>query len=170
MRKIFETVGRWICVVIDFFYPPFRRFFSVQFFRYGVSGVGNMVFDWVLFFVIYNFVLHHKMVHLGFVTLSSHIAALFLTFPVTLVSGFLLQKYVTFVSSELDGKVQLFRYSLVVLANLILNYLGLKLLVEIVGIFPTPSKMIVTIFTTMFSYFSQKKFTFKTQGSNASND
>lgn len=170
MRKIFETVGRWICTVIDFFYPPFRRFFSVQFFRYGVSGVGNMVFDWVLFFVIYNFVLQHKMVHLGFVTLSSHIAALFLTFPVTLVSGFLLQKYVTFVSSELDGKVQLFRYSLVVLANLILNYLGLKLLVEIVGIFPTPSKMIVTIFTTMFSYFSQKKFTFKTQGNNAFND
>jgi putative flippase GtrA len=169
MRKVFETVGRWICAVIDFFYPPFRRFFSVQFFRYGVSGVGNMVLDWVLYFTIYNFVLHHRMVHLGFVTLSSHIAALFMTFPVTLVSGFLLQKYVTFTSSELEGKVQLYRYSLVVLANLLLNYLGLKILVDFIGLFPTPSKMIVTIFTTMFSYFSQKKFTFKTQGNNISN-
>ena len=161
MRNLFETVGRWITLVIDFFYPPFRRFFSVQFFRYGVSGVGNMMFDWVLFAGIYNFVLHHRMLDLGFVTLSSHIAALFLTFPVTLVSGFLLQKYVTFSSSELDGKVQLYRYSLVVLANLIINYLGLKLLVDVVGLFPTPSKMIVTVVTTMFSYFSQKKFTFK---------
>jgi putative flippase GtrA len=162
MRKLFETVGRWITIVIDFFYPPFRRFISLQFFRYGVSGVGNILFDWLLYFSIYNFVLKHQMLELGFVTLSSHIAALFFTFPVTLLSGFLLQKYVTFTESELTGKTQLYRYSLVVLANLLLNYLGLKLLVDILGIYPTPSKMIVTVITTMFSYFSQKKFTFKT--------
>ncbi|MFM2293350.1 MAG: hypothetical protein RIS29_3163 [Bacteroidota bacterium] len=162
MRKLFETVGRWITIVIDFFYPPFRRFISLQFFRYGVSGVGNILFDWLLYFIIYNFVLKHQMLELGFVTLSSHIAALFFTFPVTLLSGFLLQKYVTFTESELTGKTQLYRYSLVVLANLLLNYLGLKLLVDILGIYPTPSKMIVTVITTMFSYFSQKKFTFKT--------
>ena len=163
MRKLFETVGRWITIVIDFFYPPFRRFISLQFFRYGVSGVGNILFDWLLYFSIYNFVLKHQMLELGFVTLSSHIAALFFTFPVTLLSGFLLQKYVTFTESELTGKTQLYRYSLVVLANLLLNYLGLKLLVDILGIYPTPSKMIVTVITTMFSYFSQKKFTFKTR-------
>ena len=162
MRKLFETVGRWITIVIDFFYLPFRRFISLQFFRYGVSGVGNILFDWLLYFSIYNFVLKHQMLELGFVTLSSHIAALFFTFPVTLLSGFLLQKYVTFTESELTGKTQLYRYSLVVLANLLLNYLGLKLLVDILGIYPTPSKMIVTVITTMFSYFSQKKFTFKT--------
>jgi putative flippase GtrA len=161
MRKLFETVGRWITIVIDFFYPPFRRFISLQFFRYGFSGVGNILFDWLLYFSIYNFVLKHQMLDLGFVTLSSHIAALFFTFPVTLISGFLLQKYVTFTESELTGKTQLYRYSLVVLANLLLNYLGLKLLVDILGVYPTPSKMIVTVITTMFSYFSQKKFTFK---------
>ena len=146
---------------IDFFYPPFRKYLSIQFFRYGVSGVSNMFFDWTLYFFIYHFVLNKQMLHLGFITFGSHIAALFLTFPVTFLSGFLLQKYVTFTSSELRGRVQLLRYSLVVLANLLLNYIGLKILVELVGFFPTPSKMIVTIFTTMFSYFSQKKFTFR---------
>lgn len=161
MRKLFETVGRWITQVIDFFYPPFRRFVSLQFFRYGASGAGNIVLDWILYFFIYNFVLMHQMLNLGFVTLSSHIAALFLTFPVTLMSGFLLQKYVTFTESELTGKTQLYRYSLVVAANLLLNYTGLKLLVDVMGVYPTPSKMIVTLITTMFSYFSQKKFTFK---------
>jgi putative flippase GtrA len=102
------------------------------------------------------------MLHLGIITISSHIAALFLTFPITLFTGFLLQKYVTFTGSELRGKVQLFRYSLVVLANLLINYLGLKILVDLLGIYPTPSKMVITLITTMFSYFSQKKFTFKT--------
>lgn len=162
MRTLFETTGAVICRCIDFFYPPFSRFFSKQFFRYGVSGVGNLAFDWVLFFVIYNFVLAHQMLHLGVVTFSSHIAALFLTFPVTLSSGFLLQKYVTFSESEIRGKVQLYRYSLVVVANLLMNYLGLKLLVDVMGVYPTPSKMLITLFTTLFSYFSQKKFTFKT--------
>ena len=161
MRKEFISVGRRICRVIDFFYPPFRKHMTLQFFRYGVSGVANMLFDWILYFFVYNFGLHHQMLHLGIVTFSSHIAALFITFPVTLFTGFLLQKYVTFTSSELRGRVQLYRYSLVVLANLLLNYLGLKFLVDFIGFFPTPSKMIVTIFTTMFSYFSQKKYTFK---------
>lgn len=163
MRKFFTAVGKIIRTCIDFFYPPFKKYMTIQFFRYGVSGVGNMIFDWVLFFMVYNFVLKHQLVHLQFITLSSHIASLLITFPVTLISGFLLQKYVTFTSSDISGRVQLFRYSLVVLANLLLNYIGLKILVELVGFFPTPSKMIVTLFTTMFSYFSQKKFTFKPQ-------
>lgn len=161
MRKLFISVGRRIRHVIDFFYPPFRKYVNVQFFRYGVSGVANILFDWVLFFSVYHFMLHQRMLDLGFVTLKSHNAALFLTFPVTFLSGFLLQKYVTFSSSELRGHVQLFRYFLVLLANLLLNYFGLKLLVDFIHIFPTPAKMLVTVATTLFSYFSQKKYTFK---------
>ena len=154
-------MGRFISSVIDFFYPPFRKYISLQFFRYGVSGVANMAFDLTLYFLVYNFGLKHHMVHLGFVTLSSHIATLLIVFPISSFTGFLLQKYVTFTSSELRGHVQLFRYAMVIGANLLINYFGLKILVELVGFYPTPSKMIVTILTTIFSYFSQKKFTFK---------
>jgi len=161
MRKIFVSTGQQIRSLIDFFYPPFRKYMDIQFFRYGVSGVANMIFDWILYFMVYHFILRQEMLHLGIVTFSSHIAALFITFPVTFLSGFLLQKYVTFSSSELRGRIQLFRYFLVLLANLVLNYLGLKILVDFLRVFPTPAKMIVTLFTTLFSYFSQKKYTFK---------
>jgi len=160
MRKIFVYTGQHIRSLIDFFYPPFRKYMTLQFFRYGVSGVANMIFDWILYFLVYHFVLRQEMLHLGVVTFSSHIAALFITFPVTFLSGFLLQKYVTFSTSELRGKVQLFRYFQVLLANLLLNYLGLKILVEFIHFYATPSKMVVSIFTTIFSYFSQKKYTF----------
>ena len=162
MRRIFVLSGYWISRMIDFFYPPFRKTMSLQFFRYGVSGVANMMLDWFLYFCMYHLILNQQMLHLGVFTLSSHIAALFLTFPVTLLTGFFLQKYVTFTGSELRGKVQLFRYCLVVLANLLINYIGLKLLVDILNVYPTPSKMVITLITTLFSYFSQKKFTFKT--------
>jgi putative flippase GtrA len=161
MRKIFVHVGQRIRRLIDFFYPPFRKYLTIQFFRYGVTGVANMVFDWILFFLVYHFVLKQQMLHLGFVTLSSYIASFLIVFPVTSFSGFLLQKYVTFTASALRGHVQLYRYLLVVISNLILNYFGLKILVDGAGFFPTPSKMIVTIGTTIFSYFSQKKYTFK---------
>jgi len=161
MKNIFETIGGWITAVIDFFYPPFSKYMTLQFFRYGVSGAANLVFNWVLYFIIFNFILQKHMMHLGFVTLSSHIAAFTLTFGVTFFSGFLLQKYVTFSESELRGRVQLMRYLFVVAINLVINYIGLKLLVDILHFYPSLSNMTMSILTTFFSYFSQKKFTFK---------
>ena len=161
MRKLLILTGKLISDMIDFFYPPFRRSFSLQFFRYGVSGAANVLFDLGLYSFIYNIVLQKQMLNLGIVTLSSPIAALFITFPITLFTGFLLQKYVTFTESELRGHRQLFRYMIVVAINLLINYSGLKILNGVLGLWPLTSKMIITVITTIFSYFSQKKFTFK---------
>ncbi|HHV86705.1 MAG TPA: GtrA family protein [Petrimonas sp.] len=164
MRRILVLTGKFIGDIIDFFYPPFKRYFSRQFFRYGVSGTMNMGFDWLLYFIVYNYVIQKQIVSIGFVTISPHIAALFITFPITLFTGFLLQKYVTFTASDLRGREQLVRYMAVVGVNLLINYFGLKLLVEVLHFYPTPSKMVVTLICTIFSYFSQKEFTFKVKG------
>ncbi|GAB1416668.1 hypothetical protein MASR2M117_20740 [Paludibacter sp.] len=161
MRKFLTTIGAYIRRIVDFFYPPFSKYFTIEFFRYGVTGFANLVFDWILYFCSFHFILQKQMLHLGVVTLSSHIAALAFSFPISFISGFLLQKYVTFTSSALKGKIQIVRYGLVVLFNLCLNYFGLKLLVDIAGFFPTPSKMGITIIAIIISYISQKKFTFK---------
>jgi putative flippase GtrA len=134
---------------------------TLQFFRYGATGVINLVFDWALYFVVYNFVLQHKMVELGFVTISSHIAALGIKFPIVLFTGFIMQKYVTFSGSDLKGRVQLFRYMVVVFVNLLVNYAGLKLFVDYFHIYPTPSIMIISVITIIVSFFSQKHYTFK---------
>jgi len=99
--------------------------------------------------------------HLGFVTLSSHIAALAIKFPIILLTGFLLQKYVTFTASSLRGRTQLFRYLNVVLINLAINYIGFKIMVDVFGFYATLSNMAISIFTVFVSYFSQKKYTFK---------
>ena len=93
--------------------------------------------------------------------ITPHIATLCIVFPITLLTGFWLQKYVTFTQSNLHGARQLVRYILVVLINLAVNYYGLKLCVETLGWYPTPSKMVITIVTVIISYFCQKYFTFK---------
>jgi len=162
MRNLLTTLGLWIQKVIDFFYPLFRRFMSPELYRYGVCGTFNVAFDWVLYFLVYNFIVQYRVIDFGIISLSPHIASLVIIFPVTTFTGFLLQKYVTFTASELRGRVQLFRYFIVVFGNLIINFLGLKILVDGLNFYPTPSKMIITIVTIICSYIGQKKFTFKT--------
>lgn len=143
---------------------------SEQIIRYGVCGGGNMVLDWVLYFLIYNFVIGHELVNLQFTihnlqfeqVITPHIATLCIVFPITLLTGFLLQKYVTFTQSKLNSWRQLVRYILIVMLNLAINYFGLKLCVETLGWYPTPSKMAITIITVVVSYMGQKYFTFKT--------
>lgn len=162
MRNIAKAFFQITSIVIDFFYPPFSRFMTIQFFRYGTVGSINLVIDWVSYYLIYQFVLQKQMLELGFVTISSHIATMIIKFPFMLMLGFLMQKYITFSASEIPGKTQLFRYFLTVMVNLAINYIGLKILVDHMGFYPTPSNMLVTIFTILVSYLSQKHFTFKT--------
>ncbi len=161
MRNTFETIGRMIRAAIDIFYPLCSKYMSLQFFRYGVTGAANLLFDWVLYFFIYNFILQHRMLNLGFVTISSHIATFGFKFPIVFLSGFLLQKYVTFSVSYLRGHVQMFRYLVVFMINIVINYAGLKLLVDGLNVYPSISNIIISILTVFVSYFFQKKYTFK---------
>jgi len=161
MRNYLVRIGLRLQKVIDFTYPLFRRFVPLQIYRYGACGASNIVFDWILYFLVYNFLFKDRFFNLGLITLSPHIASLVLTFPVSTFSGFLLQKYVTFTASDLRGRVQLGRYLIIVVANLLINYAGLKLFVDGLNFFPTPSKMIITIITVICSYIGQKKFTFR---------
>jgi len=161
MRNIYEPVFEIIRKIIDFCYPPFRKNITIQLFRYGSIGAINLLFDWFMYFFIYNFVLHQRMLDLGFVTIKSYNAAFGIKFPIVLFSGFLMQKYVTFSHSDLQGRVQLFRYMVVVLVNLLINYIGFKLFVDYLNFYATFSNMIISILTIGISYFSQKYYTFK---------
>ena len=163
MNKLAQIITK----IIDFFYTPFRKIMSEQLFRYAACGGGNMVLDWVLYFLIYNFVIGHEIVRIQLSAISlqlavtPHIATLCIVFPITLFTGFWLQKYVTFTQSDLHGARQLVRYISIVALNLALNYFGLKLCVEVWGWYPTPSKMLITLITVAVSYFGQKYYSFR---------
>lgn len=180
-----NRLAQIITKIIDFFYPPFRRFMSEQLFRYAACGGGNLVLDWVLYFLVYNFVIGHELVYIslpfregmgvGSLCLTPHIATLCIVFPITLLTGFWLQKFVTFqtpnkgetpnlqTKTQSQTPKQLSRYILIVFINLAINYFGLKICVEILGWYPTPSKMFITLITVAVSYLGQKYFTFAKQ-------
>jgi len=54
-----------------------------QIFRYAVCGGANLAFSWVCYFSVYNFLLHKRLVDLGFIVVSPHIATMLLIFPVS---------------------------------------------------------------------------------------
>lgn len=151
-----------IMAAIDFFYPPFRKLMPIQTFRYAACGGGNTVLDIFLYFISYNFILQKQVVFTPAGPISPHIAAFLMSFAVSFPLGYLLNRYIVFPGSILRGRVQLFRYFLLVVLCVFLNYIFLKLFVEHFHIYPTVSKMMTTVIVVSFSYMTQKNFTFKT--------
>jgi len=148
--------------ILDFFYPLFSKIFDKTTFRYAACGGTNTVFDILLFFVSYNYILHKQNFVLSSIVLTPHIGAFLLAFLVSFPTGFLLMRFVVFQESALKGRVQFFRYFITVTISLTLNYFFLKLFVERFHIFPTIAKIITTFIVIGFSYISQKNFSFKT--------
>lgn len=150
---------------IDWFYNrlPFRNYVPLETFRYGVSGGLNTALDIFLYFVTYNYILKKQIVNLKIISISPYIASFMMVFPITFTTGFLLSKYITFRHSEIHGRIQLLRYGLTVLVCIVLNYILLKFFVEVCQLYPTPSKIITTGIVVIYSYVSQKYFTFKTE-------
>lgn len=162
-----NKIAKFITDTIDFFYAPFSKWVSQLIFRYAVCGGGNIVLDWILYFIVYHFIVRNQLVyfampfHLPTLCITPHIATLCIVFPITLLTGFWLNKYITFTQSSLLGSSQLLRYILIVVLNLAINYFGLKLCVDIWLWYPTPSKMFITLVTVVVSFCGQKYFSFR---------
>jgi putative flippase GtrA len=163
MIKLHENIRSLILRVVDLFYPIFKNIMPLQTFRYAACGGFNTVLDISLFFVSYNFILQKQPFHIGFLTIGAHIAAFLIGFMVTFPIGFYLSRYVVFQETSVKKTKQLAKYFTVVFGCLLLNYAFLKLFVDMFGWYPTPSKILTTVFVVAFSYISQKNFTFKPQ-------
>ena len=156
--KLAEQITR----IIDFFYiKPITKLMPRDTFRYAACGGGNLVLNWVLYFLVFHFLVRQQLVDLGIIAISAHIATMLITFPITFFTGFWLQKNVSFSDSPLPTGTKLLRYALTVAGSLVLNYIGLKFFVEWCHIYPTPSQIITSLISVVYSYFAQRYYTFK---------
>ncbi len=157
-------IARGITAVIDALYvAPLPRLVSREIFRYGVCGATNMALDAVWYFLIYHFIVAERFVDLGAVVVSPHIASLAIVFPITFFTGFWLNRHVAFRSTRYSSRRQIARYALTVAGALLINYVSMKLLVESLGLWATPSKMITTVISAVYSFLAAKYYTFKTR-------
>ncbi|HEY8398018.1 MAG TPA: GtrA family protein [Flavihumibacter sp.] len=153
--------------IIDFFYPPFKRFIPLQTFRYLACGGGNTLLDLAIYIISHDLILKQQPVDLGFsvfgrdAIVTPHIMAFIMAFVVSFPLGFFLNKTVVFNDSVLRGRIQLVRYLLLVTACISLNYIFLKLFVEGLSMNAILAKVLTTVIVVCFSYVSQRHFTFK---------
>ena len=175
-------MDNWIIRFIDKFHFVFKWIMPLKTYRYAVCGGSNFIFDTLLFFYCHNYFFQKQDFNLGLFVLgtekyvsfqkeyfdlsllvfTSSDRSLLLVYPITLISGFLLNKYITFTTSNLKSLVQLKRYIMVSIGSLFIVYLLMKVFVDVIGIYPTPAKILTTILAVIYSYILQNKFSFKT--------
>ena len=119
-----------------------------------------MLLDTLWYFLLYHYVVCERFINLGIVVMSPHIASLCLVFPITFFTGFWLNRNVAFRVTHLRTQKQLFRYALSVVGSIVINYLCMKLFVELFNIWPTPSKMLTTVISVIYSFLVARYFTF----------
>ena len=161
LKNIESWIERTLTTVIDFFYPLFRKFMSLELFRYAACGGMNLALEWVLYYIFYHFIFHAQVFDLGFIAFTPHIAAFVFKFPITFLTGFWMARHISFSGSTLRGRTQITRYLLVTIVNILINYLGLKLFVEVFEWWPTVSYVIISVLCVTFSYLTNKFYSFK---------
>jgi putative flippase GtrA len=170
MRRHIHNVRDLILRVIDFFYPLFRRVMDPQTFRYAACGGANTLLGLIVYFVVFKYAVREQNLDLGFYAFKPHIAALFCSFIVNFCVGFTLMKFVVFSDSNIKGRVQLFRYMVFFVFCLFLNYVVLKLLVEVFHLYAIPAQMLTTLAIVVFSYLMQRHFAFRVVADKSATD
>ena len=156
--RVAEQIGK----LIDLCYVrPWSALLSRTMFRYAACGGANMVLDVVWYFVIYHYIVAERFIDLGFVVMSPHVASLAVVFPITFFTGFWLNRNVAFRVTQVGSGMQLVRYALSVVGSILLNYVCIKLFVEVLGIWPTSAKALTTMVCVVYSYLAGRYFTFK---------
>lgn len=148
--------------IMDFVHRPFSRWINQRTFRYLACGGFNTVFYIFLYYFSYQHILHHRDIPIyGRFIITSPIAAYIMAFAVSFPTGFTLSRHIVFPESNLQGRVQFVRYAMLTVLFILLNYLFIKIFVELCGFYPTPSAALTSIIIAVLSYISQVKYTFK---------
>lgn len=151
---------RLITIVDALYIKPLHGLISRNLFGYGLCGAVNMTLDIVWYFLIYHYVVCENYVDMGLVIMSPHILSLFIVFPITFFTGFWLNRHVAFRATKVSSGKQLWRYALSVVGSILINYVCMKLFVEVFAIWPTPSKMLTTLVSVCYSYLMARYITF----------
>ena len=119
--------------------------------------------DVVWYYLILHYIVAEQNIDMGVVVVSPHVAALIIVFPITFFTGFWLNRNVAFRATQFGQSKQLFRYALTVVGSILLNYVCIKLFVEVCHIWATPAKALTTVVSVVYSYLVGRYFTFAQQ-------
>jgi len=102
-----------------------------------------------------------QVIDLGFYVFESYTLSMLTTTAITFPIGFYLTKFIVWSESNLDTKTQFFRHFIFLIIATVLNYVLLKLMVEVFNWWVMPSQILTTVIIVIFSYLTQRFISFK---------
>lgn len=139
-----------------------KIFIRSKVFRYLLSaGVATLV-DISVYFIAFNYIYQKQDILLfNAYLITAPTAALLLSYTAGLITNFLITKFLVFHESDLETYKQLFRYILVALAILALNYGLMRFLIRSLEWYPTLARAFSAISIGVLSFIIHKTFSFR---------
>src|SRR4051812_30708829 len=127
--------------------------------RYFLSaGVATMV-DISMYFIAFNYIYQKNDILLfSHFTIAAATASLLLSYTTGLITNFIITKFLVFHESDLETHKQLFRYILVALVILALNYILMRFLIRNLEWYPTIARAFSAITIGLLSFIIHKTF------------
>lgn len=139
-----------------------QKLLRSKIFRYFVAaGLATWV-DICVYFLAYNY-LYKKLDFdlFGLFVVSAPSASLMLSYTIGLLTNFTITKMLVFKESELATYKQLFRYVIVAVFVLALNYIMMRFLIRQLDWYPTIARAVSAISIGALSFIIHKSFSFK---------
>lgn len=139
-----------------------KAFSQSKVLRYFLSaGVATLV-DVSMYFIAFNYIYEKIDIQVfNSFTISAATASLLLSYTMGLITNFLITKFLVFHESDLETHKQLFRYVLVAILVLVLNYLLMRFLIRNLEWFPTVARAVSAISIGVLSFIIHKTFSFR---------
>ena len=142
-----------------------KKLLRSKVFRYFISaGIATWV-DIMIYFIAFNYIYEKQDINLlDWLVISAPTASLILSYTAGLLTNFFFTKHLVFKESDLETHKQLFRYVLVALVVLLLNYLMMRFLIRSLEWFPTIARAVSAITIGLLSFVIHKSFSFRVSG------
>lgn len=134
----------------QYFRTRFSNLLRNEQFRFLAVGGFNTVFGLVVFYTLEYF----------FGNIVGYFVVLLLTFAIILFTSFFLYRMLVF-KTQGNLTKELFRFSSVYTIPFLANAIALPVLVSGFGWMPSIAQTVIVIFSTIFSYFGHKYFSFR---------
>jgi putative flippase GtrA len=139
-----------------------RLLYRSKIFRYFISAGLATCVDIAVYFIAYNYIYRKVDFDIfGLFVISAPTASLVLSYTAGLITNFTITKFMVFHESDLETHKQLFRYILVALCVLVLNYFLMSFLIRQLFWYPTIARAFSAVTIGLLSFVIHRKFSFR---------
>lgn len=139
-----------------------KKIINQSIFRYGVAAAVATSVDVMVYFLTFNYVLKKTDWHvLPSLVISAPTVSLAVSYTCGLITNFTLTKFFVFPGSDLRTRHQLFRYVMVAVVVLGLNYVIMSFLIKALEWFPTIARAVAAVTAGFASFAAHRVFSFR---------